>query len=481
MHASKLSYKKTVATGAAVSLIAAFFVGGGVANAATPADINPNKTGSIIVHKHAETANAGTVSNGQVAQPAGAPISGVTFTAQKINNVNLATSAGWTALNTLTPTAAANQVTGAVYTKVTGVNGEATFGNLPVGAYLVKETAKPANILGEVAPFIVTIPHPTANNGQWIYDVNVYPKNSVTTEPTKTVNNTAVKAGDDINWTITQVLPFLPAGEQHNTVTVTDTLVGNLQYKNATVTVNGQPATQGVTVNAQGQLVTITLDRRQGAQLNGGDTIKVELVTTLVSGGEIKNTANVAIDSTTGTINKDTPTPPSPEDPSSPPTPGDSAPPVVHFAYFNVNKIAAGSTTGLNGAQFELYTGSNCEVQNKVDIDAATLTTTSTGAFAAPQLVRAGNYSLKEIKAPLGYVLPSGSAACTNFSATISNDNSVTAPKVVDVENEKAAVPGLPLTGAQGQMLLIAAGGVLILAGIIAVVAMRRRQTEEAK
>ena len=51
---------------------------------------------------------------------------------------------------------------------------------MPVQAYLVCETKAPGDIVQKAKPFVVTIPHPnTAQgaDGQWIYDVNVYPKN----------------------------------------------------------------------------------------------------------------------------------------------------------------------------------------------------------------------------------------------------------------------------------------------------------------
>lgn len=64
---------------------------------------------------------------------------------------------------------------------------------------------------------------------------------------------------------------------------------------------------------------------------------------------KLKNTASVTINSSTGTVTGNTPAPTSPQDPNNPPTPGSNVPPVVHFAYFNVNKIAAGGVLILAG------------------------------------------------------------------------------------------------------------------------------------
>lgn len=54
-------------------------------------------------------------------------------------------------------------------------DGEAYFGNLPLGIYLVSETKAPAQILTYTANFIVSIP--MVQDGQWIYDVKAEPKN----------------------------------------------------------------------------------------------------------------------------------------------------------------------------------------------------------------------------------------------------------------------------------------------------------------
>lgn len=57
-------------------------------------------------------------------------------------------------------------------------DGEAYFGKLPLGIYLVSETKAPAQILTYTANFIVSIP--MVQDGQWIYDVKAEPKNAPT-------------------------------------------------------------------------------------------------------------------------------------------------------------------------------------------------------------------------------------------------------------------------------------------------------------
>lgn len=60
----------------------------------------------------------------------------------------------------------------------TAQDGEAYFGKLPLGIYMVSETKAPAQILTYTANFIVSIP--MVQNGQWIYDVKAEPKNAPT-------------------------------------------------------------------------------------------------------------------------------------------------------------------------------------------------------------------------------------------------------------------------------------------------------------
>ena len=67
--------------------------------------------------------------------------------------------------------------------------GKVVFNSLPVGLYLVIETTSPAAVTQKVEPFLVSIPmtrigadaSETVNKNQesWLYDVTVYPKNSI--------------------------------------------------------------------------------------------------------------------------------------------------------------------------------------------------------------------------------------------------------------------------------------------------------------
>ena len=55
-----------------------------------------------------------------------------------------------------------------------------TFSGLELGFYVVIETTTPAKVTTPVDPFLVSIPMTVKSGDNWLYDVNVYPKNKTT-------------------------------------------------------------------------------------------------------------------------------------------------------------------------------------------------------------------------------------------------------------------------------------------------------------
>ncbi|MBT1035941.1 isopeptide-forming domain-containing fimbrial protein [Canibacter sp. lx-45] len=253
------------------------------------------------MHKHKQQGPPGAPGTGQPENPAprGDAIAGVEFKIQKLN-LNLTKNNDWMTLKNLTVDQAKNRVVaGFEATRTTDDNGEATFENLAVGAYLVTETNAPAGVVKKAAPFIVTIPHPNGN--AWNYNVHVYPKNTVSNKPSKTLDATnATKIGDKVTWTITQVLPELPQGETFTEVSFTDQLQEGLEYvAPATAQVNGTEV--GVTVTATGdgnRTLEGSLD--DTATLRGGQTVTFKITTKVNTPGKIVNTANVRITTSNG-------------------------------------------------------------------------------------------------------------------------------------------------------------------------------------
>lgn len=64
----------------------------------------------------------------------------------------------------------------------TNDNGVASFTELPLGIYMIEETAAPSQILTRTANFVVSIPmvQTTQNGQEWVYDVKASPKNVAT-------------------------------------------------------------------------------------------------------------------------------------------------------------------------------------------------------------------------------------------------------------------------------------------------------------
>ncbi|MBT1018736.1 SpaH/EbpB family LPXTG-anchored major pilin [Canibacter sp. lx-72] len=418
-------------------------------------------TETTIVHKHKQQTPQGNPGTGQPENPApaGDAIAGVVFKIQKLN-LNLTQNTDWMMLKTLTVDDAKNRVVAGFETiKTTNLNGEATFDNLDIGAYLVTETNAPDNVVKKAAPFIVTVPHPNGNN-TWNYNVHVYPKNTVSAKPTKTLDDTnAIKIGDSVTWTITQVLPELQQGETFTEVSFTDQLAEKLDYVNTTAQVDGMEVNVTVTATGDGNR-TLTGHLDDTTTLRGGQTVTFKITTKVNKPGKIVNTANVRIKTSNGgDTTQQTP------DPGQ--SPGGA--PTLIYGYFDIQKYVKDTMIAISDATFEFYKSTDC-TGNKVDFG-ETLVTVDTGRLVGAIAVKAGTYSIKEIKAPTGYVL---NTMC--FPVTVGENNTLTKPATVTVYNSKVTVPALPLTGAQGQTIMLTTGGILITAGIAAVAIVHRKR-----
>ena len=178
--------------------------------------IDPNKTGSIIIHKY-EYNGQDELQNGtgQESDATKVPenvkeLSGVKFEAYKLADISQETvidSDGKksTALKytniiddlkdsdfneNTTYESIKDKITGTLTvagTATTNKFGIATIDNLGLGVYLVKEIDAPSQVINKTANFIVSIPTTntvtdsesgTTFGDNWIYDVNVYPKNA---------------------------------------------------------------------------------------------------------------------------------------------------------------------------------------------------------------------------------------------------------------------------------------------------------------
>jgi len=473
---------------------------------------DPAQTGTIHITK-LQTPVSGTAGDGTQLTPApsNTPIAGVTFKVKQVQSIDLTTQAGWTAAaalastyNTAAPTtgAAAEQViTGASYTlgdlgtQTTNAAGVATFGGLPLGLYLVEETGTPAGVTSS-APFLVTLPiTDPKNTNQWLYDVYLYPKNAVTSVTKAVTDASAVALGDEVTYTITGDIPDSTDGSASPLTgyLISDTLVKELTYKSATVSVSGVTLAAGdytitPTANADG---TTTVDIRfttaglakLGA--NRAETVTATITTTANATGELANTAYLYPDSAS-VKSYDDGVPP--DDPTNPNPPVPSEPVITKWGSITVQKLGPGNQL-LPGATFQVYTNAtDAEAgANPVTIDGvSTWTTDSTGktvisglrysAWADGAAVAPGDpgylqYYLVETVAPAGYELQ---AEPIPFIVDANTTSAVSVQSVTDVPTNAGFI--MPFTGGTGSAVLYGAGLIILVAVAAAGVVIYRRR-----
>ena len=493
-------------------------------------NIDPNATGSIVIHKHeAGSQKADGTADGQTDTQGGAGVAGVTFTAFPISNLDLKTQADWNNLKnwnipadacgtdfntpklTLPSGAAAAFDAGKVSSPTNG-QGLTTIGNLPVKAYLVCETKAPSTVKKKAAPFLVTIPFPnnaanTAHaDGNWLYNVNVYPKNTVVVAPTKgvEVSKNGIKTADQVTFPVTAKIPSIAATDSFKHFVVSDPLDSNLEEgKVASVKIKGQAVDPSYYVATGGQNPSVGFTKAGLAYLRTvpNETIEVVFtakVKTVPAGGVIENVANLYIDVIPGPTPPDNPptTPP----PSEPPTPTNKV--VTSWGDITINKTDADNEKTLAGAKFKVYNATDpyaasCESAVKSGdpisiggedtfVSAANGVVSIEGLFVdkkqgAPdaQAVTPDHsqrcYVIEEIEAPAGYTLPSGGKEFTGITVKAGKTTS----SAVTVKNSKQDVPGLPLTGAAGKLIMMLAGATLVAIAVGSVFVARSRRKRQ--
>ncbi|WP_159699298.1 SpaH/EbpB family LPXTG-anchored major pilin [Arthrobacter sp. 18067] len=465
----------------------------------TPASAAPivdgTRTGSISVHKFERPANpTGLPNNGTAVDTSTlTPLSGITFSIQQVNTIDLSTNAGWDAAHdlssTFSPANPAGSITGAGYAlgtaqaQTTDSTGTASFGNLPLGLYLVTETGYPAGITPS-APFLVSVPLTDPDNtNNWIYDVNVYPKNSVTGAEKTVTDAPAVKLGDAVDFTITGDIPNETAIDGYKIVDALDT---KLNYVGATATlVDGTVIVEGtdyvVAFDAATNTVSAVFTDAGRAVLAANNTTRVQLVvsTTANTVGEIENVASVYPNaaSFTGT-------------PGQPAGPILTPPVVTKWGAMTLQKVDENGAA-LAGASFSVYTNEtdakagtnpialNSQTEFAVAAD-GTLTLSglrysdwANGAAVASGDANYRTYYLVETVAPAGYELL---AEPVSFVITAGSTAVGTDLQVQNVPSNGGFE--LPLTGGVGTGLLYTAGG-LLLAGSTLMLLRSRRNAEK--
>jgi fimbrial isopeptide formation D2 family protein/LPXTG-motif cell wall-anchored protein len=500
---------------AATGVVALGFAGllGASAAQADPVDPQPSfgdiiadATGSITVHKHQN--QTGTPVQGDPAGPGAVlpnPIADVTFEAYLIDGANLLTNEGWTAINNATVSQC--DVTGGGLSKgavvpgshVTDADGITTFENLSVGAYLLCETDAPANVATRAQPIIVTIPFPDNqvgapdNSNGWLYDVHVYPKNTLKAEVTKSIESqTGFGLGSTVVFPITATIPRIPEGNVFTEFAIIDNMDGRLgSVKVDSVKIDDVDVDPAYYSAPAGNPLRMWFNQDGLAWLKGqgGKSVVVTVsgVVNSVGNGDIENTANYRITDAPG----DTPPPVDPPEECTPEDPCDETPTVVtHWGDLKIKKVdSANVSATLQGAKFEVYaadnpyatdctttqqTGSAISVNGSTQFESdANGIVNIAGLFVSDSVnptINAANrcYWIQEVQAPAGFVLPS------DVWTPIAVEKGQTATHDVQITNAKTTVPELPLTGAQGQLFMVIGGIALITVGAALTVHRRR-------
>lgn len=245
-------------------------VGVATANAQEASTIDASRTGTLIVHKYSgdPLTQYGDPTNPN-ANPNREPVSGIDFTIQPITDVDLTTNDGWQKLAATKVTdyyagGSREKTLGAARTATTDANGDATFSDIPLGAYLVTEVASSAGRrnLTVAAPFVVTVPMTNPDNrSEWMYTVEVQAKDQELSV-TKAADRTCVELGDTVTFGISATLPAPDRNGAINRIEIADPLAPELSYvdDSSTVVINDTTLkTEDYTISVDGNVVTLKL------------------------------------------------------------------------------------------------------------------------------------------------------------------------------------------------------------------------------
>lgn len=490
----KLTAARALSALAAGALLA-LGVAGGAAAAPSDTTIDPKQTGSITIHKFEKPPATGAAGNGKIQDTTGlTPLPDVTFSIAQVDPsiYDLTTNAGWSALASLTPGAAAAGTKLEKGPVTTAADGTASLANLPIGVYLVTETGVPAGVTPG-APFLITLPmtDPDVQNA-WMYNVHVYPKNSKVGGGTKTVDEEgATKVGDVLTWTI---LGDIPNSEVIDGYRIVDPLDDRLTYQSTAVSLdNGVallPTDYTVTVtDAPSAKVTVTFTAAGLLKLAANNTahVKVVIKTIINTAGEIPNSAIIY-----------------PNLPSFDIKPGEPGGPVVtpeipvaKYGNVTIEKVSSKSAgTKLKGAVFQIYTseadaksGDTAKAITLGDPAVSSWTTDDSGRLTISGLRQSAWYNggpvadtdagfqyywIVETKAPAGYSL-----LAEPVRVTVGDLD-----EVVDFTVEDSPSNGgfqLPFTGSVMSAGLFYGGGAVILLGAaLLIIRARRKVATEA-
>lgn len=471
--------------------------------------------GTLTIHKYdasgvQDGGKSGTALTGTTddAPTKATPIEGVPFTATALcadsgaTAIDLKTNAGWDAIAGVTATNYSDKGLakctsgGDVQTGSTTADGSLALSLAKTTLYLVEEgDAAPSKQISKKAePFLVTMPL-AGTNGAWNNKVHVYPKNTTAAAPKKeivagdsTKIGTAASDSDQVQWQLTASLPAYPSGSTaFDKVQIVDTMGSDLALKKAdtidSITLGGAALETGdYAVSTSDQVVTIALTASGLAKAKEGDQIVVKVTTSLGSatGGSTTNTFKLVTSGNNQGTDTDNPVPSTDE-------------PKILRGTFEIAKTDKDGGAALADAKFKVCEANTAHdacatpgtyVKDADGADAEYTTAAGTGKVQGTLLIAKTEngaqpsatskwYCAVETEAPDNYVRDTR-PTCFEVSST----DTVAKPKAVSITNAKSnsLLPGLPVTGAQGLVLLVLGGAALVAIAAGSALVIRRRQ-----
>ncbi|WP_218220846.1 SpaH/EbpB family LPXTG-anchored major pilin [Nesterenkonia sp. Act20] len=464
MSPSHIARRSTISVAALIGAFALLFSGVAPVQAAPgPANIDQTRTGSITIHKFAETETDGAEHQGQELAPsmtAGlSPLEGVQFTISRFDGIDLRTAEGWAAMEGITVDSdRAKTVVDTVKTDASGIGSKS---GLPLGLYLVEETGFGDNdVVHPTAPFLVSVP--TAGvSGDWLYDVHAYPKNSVVSLDMVADDSRAfgMNGTGTIDWKVTTSIPYLPANQSLNTYSITLNLTDHLTTptpNDVTLRVGGMEIPRGqYSVNASNGMLTVAPpEGATGLDAYQGQPVELTVATKMTANEDQKGIVGAQA---TVQVND-----------------AETRPAAAESDWGAVRVIMNDAEDApLSGATFELR---RTQDGDPIEVDGRTsFTTQDNGELMIPGIRVGERYYLVQTGAPAGYT----PAQARNFEVVAADTNTVggdsTHPNVVTFNNEQVSGFALPITGSFGSLPFLLAGLLLVATALLVNRSRRRR------
>ncbi|WP_260273292.1 SpaH/EbpB family LPXTG-anchored major pilin [Propionibacterium freudenreichii] len=446
-------------------------------------------TGSITVYKLQQPEGNLGPNNGSKLDTTNAKPLKAGFTACVIDGIDLSKPSDWLRMSKVTATLDSGGKTvvsegGQPLTVGTctpqqmtdKATGATTFTNLSAQkAYVVSETQGADYAMAVAQPTVLTVPYP--GNGAaalpaWNYDPVIYPKNVIAGGG---ASKSGKIVGNKVSFDVTVPINPLAGKDRYTQLDISDQLAGTLTYTGGTVTMTNSGGDK-VTLDAAdytlsapsgkpGDNVLFSLAAsglaKADANIGGTVVLTINANANAIATGDTSNRAKVTVN---GKAAKD------PEVPD----------PKKYFKGAHVLKHAqnkgAAAEVPLAGAVFDVYTAApdtkDCAGTPAPGATKVLESQTSQADGTTPaQVLAEGNYCVYETTVPAGCKGMTGGA----LLSVTAEDASVTVLNK-QVGTDEGDLPGLPITGSQGAMILLGGGALMLLAGGGLAAAKRRKE-----